>query len=660
MSIPRSVPGLLGKGTAAARRQQSRRCHPAIAPCASRVCLLAVVCVLLSSHPPADAADRGSAQDRRAVVFGPPKELAQLGVTKDCLSVNAKTVGVRSKTLTFTIKVSDCFIYAAPEGFEYLAVKDLHPLTKSGEPQLPVKTFIVELDKDAEVYGVEVVAGSFTKVQGEVRIVPSPQAFLPKQNWVIPDEAVYRLNTLFPGSLVRYDRGCDNERQHVFVRFFPLQYVPAKKEATIVTQATIRLYYGPGARQARLEGIPASGGSPGVNGRITTPSAKCVIICPSALQDQGQRLARFHTHEEGIRSVVVTTEAIRAAYTPVEDPPFEGWKNRELGGWKIAGDYDYALAKQIIAYLRDQAGHPRLEFVTILGDATLVPPSYYYYFALTQNESDYYHKWIPTDLFYASPDYDLVPNYHIGRLSVSKPAEASHVVEKLERWHGQAQAAWFKKVYLVNTWDLNRYDCFRKGFFNGFQVKRLAGVDDRVEKIYIEPAFTTADVGFVFIGLHGSGRHIRIGSSLLTVDDLMSYGAHDKVPMVFSISCDNGAFDLGLVKRSYTHSFGESLLLSKAGGIAYFGSSRAGTGVRTEYFYRGDIVTTHVKYTTALIFGYPLLAYRNGANTLGELNSKAVFAYMADNDITGDPINLLELFQHVLLGDPALKIPPWR
>jgi hypothetical protein len=102
------------------------------------------------------------------------------------------------------------------------------------------------------------------------------------------------------------------------------------------------------------------------------------------------------------------------------------------------------------------------------------------------------------------------------------------------------------------------------------------------------------------------------------------------------------------------------LLLSKAGGIAYFGSSRAGTGVRTEYFYRGDIVTTHVKYTTALIFGYPLLAYRNGANTLGELNSKAVFAYMADNDITGDPINLLELFQHVLLGDPALKIPPWR
>jgi len=266
---------------------------------------------------------------------------------------------------------------------------------------------------------------------------------------------------------------------------------------------------------------------------------------------------------------------------------------------------------------------------------------------------------IPTDLFYASPDYDLVPNYHIGRLSVSKPAEASHVVEKIERWYGQAQAAWFKRVYLVNTLDMKSYDCFKKGFFNGFQVKRLDSADDRVKKAYIEPAFTTAEAGFVFIKLHGSGNGIALEPSWLMVDDLMSYGAHDKVPMVLSVSCQAGAFDLGLVYGSPAHSFGESMLLSKAGGIAYFGSSRSGTGVHTEYYYKGDMITTHLKYSDALIF-YPLLAYRDGANTFGELISRAVFAYLADNDITGDPINLLELFQHVLLGVGALKIPRWR
>ena len=90
---------------------------------------------------------------------------------------------------------------------------------------------------------------------------------------------------------------------------------------------------------------------------------------------------------------------------------------------------------------------------------------------------------MPTDLFYASPDYDLVPNYHLGRLSVSDPAEALNVVEKVERWHVQAQTGWIKKVYLVNTWGMTRFDSLRKGFFDGFHYKRLAGIDAREEPL---------------------------------------------------------------------------------------------------------------------------------------------------------------------------------
>jgi Peptidase family C25/Propeptide_C25 len=608
-----------------------------------------------STNSTAASVSDGSA-GRRKVVLGPAEDLSALEVKKGCWKTKPETTGLRSKTLGFTVKASECFIYAAPEGFEYLAVKDLQPCTRQGEPQVPMKTFQVELAKDAAVYGAEVVAGSFAKVQGEVRIAPSPKAAEPNWGKLIPDKAVYGRSTLFPGSLVRYERGCDNERQHVFVRFFPLQYVPATKEATVVTKATIRLYYRTGGK-APLHAIPESVGSPGVTNRIVTPSAQCVIICPSALQDQGQRLADFHSRKEGIRSAVVTTEAIRLAYTPSEDPPFDGCKSRELGGWKMFGSYDYVLARQIIAYLRDQSCHPHLAYVTLLGDATLVPPSYYYYFA--QNKRDY-SRWIPTDLFYASPDYDLVPNYHLGRLSVSNPAESFNVVEKIERWHGQAQADWIKKVYLVNTWGMTRFDSLRKGFFDGFRFKRLAGVDARAEKVYAEPAFTTAEVGFMFIGLHGSGWEMALDSSLLTIDDLMSYDAHDRVPLVFAVSCDDGAFDLGLVNnRSLTHSFGECVLLSKAGGIAYFGSTRTGSGVHTEYFYRGQMVTTHLKYRPALMF-YPFLAYRDGATTLGELDSKGILGYIADNDVAGDPWNQMEILQHVLLGDAALKIPPCR
>jgi hypothetical protein len=108
------------------------------------------------------------------VVFGPPKELAQLGVTKDCCSVASETPKVRTTTLTFSVNPSGCFIYPAPEGFDYLAVEDLGPFTQRAEPQLPMKTFIVRLDRNAEVYGVEVVAGTYREVQQPVHIVPVP------------------------------------------------------------------------------------------------------------------------------------------------------------------------------------------------------------------------------------------------------------------------------------------------------------------------------------------------------------------------------------------------------------------------------------------------------------------------------------------------------
>jgi len=41
-------------------------------------------------------------------------------------------------------------------------------------------------------------------------------------------------------------------------------------------------------------------------------------------------------------------------------------------------------------------------------------------------------KWVPADFFYASPDYDLVPNYAIGRIPVNNLEEAEHVVQKIK------------------------------------------------------------------------------------------------------------------------------------------------------------------------------------------------------------------------------------
>lgn len=140
----------------------------------------------------------------------------------------------------------------------------------------------------------------------------------------------------------------------------------------------------------------------------------------------------------------MTAEAIGQAYTPAEDPPLEGYQNAQLEGWDKIRHYDYALAKKIVAYLQDEPAHPRLVYVTILGDGLPIPPSFYYYLLpdtvglFIRGDSEVHAEWVqwvPTDLFYASPDYDLVCNYRVGRLSVNDANEAAQVVDKVIRWY---------------------------------------------------------------------------------------------------------------------------------------------------------------------------------------------------------------------------------
>ena len=148
---PSRTVGVMVRGFSRNTRQHSATLRPKL----TGFLLIALFCFL---YPQALlAVDQNPSQDRRLVVFGPEKDLATLAVKKDCLSIDPKTVDVRTTTLTFSVNPSGCFIYPAPEGFDYLAVEHLEPFTQKDEPQLPMKTFLVRLDRNAEVYGVEVV-----------------------------------------------------------------------------------------------------------------------------------------------------------------------------------------------------------------------------------------------------------------------------------------------------------------------------------------------------------------------------------------------------------------------------------------------------------------------------------------------------------------------
>jgi len=612
------------------------------------------------------AAAPGVSPELRRIELGPPIDLSGLAVNKQTGSVPRGDVNVSTESLTFQMDTESCVIYATPQGYDYLAVGELLPEAEPGQPLLPAKTFKVELDREAEVQGLEVVAGTFREIQTELNLLPALQADGPKDEQVIADEKVYGSSTLFPGRLVSIDHGADNERQYVFVRLFPVQYEPAKKHVVLLTQATLRLYY-------RLN-EPANASEPGAGYKRSqsdrapgwTTDAQCVVLCPASLQPEAQRLSRFHAEQEGIPSAVVTTEWIGQAYAPLDDPPYEGYQGEQLSGRDRIRNYDYTLAKKIVAYLRDPAAHPRLAYVTILGDGLLVPPSFYFHFGLDDTlhqhwaaEDRIHGKWVPTDLFYGSPDYDLVPNLRVGRLSVHNAAEAVLVVDKVIRWHQAADWAWFRNVQIGGMLGFAAAQAERDGLFEGMKIKKCLRDDDRMARVFIEPALTTRDTGIFWCCVHGSVPCQSWLESPLSADDLLRYPPHTRVPIFLALTCDSGAFDVELLKwpgDPVTHSFGEGVLLSPAAGIAYFGSSRPARGGASICLRYGKKTIIRGRYLGRLLEGI-LESRSRGADTLGQLYMDALFAFVSNNDMGGNPRNVLTAFQFVLLGDPALKIP---
>ena len=359
---------------------------------------------------------------------------------------------IRTTTLTYGIDIADCTLSERTDGCDYLAINGLPCLTNPGQPQLPMKTLTARLPRNAEVLGIEVVSGSYHQVLNSVSLATSPQPRIWMRQEDIPEQlhkrwelasldlSTQQLDTYFPGDVATYDVGMDNDSAYIYVRFFPVQYIPQSNKAILITNAEINLYYRLPTSQAKALASTSS-----------VDSAECVIIYPSELRSAAELLKDFHIEHENVSTSILTTEDIDATYLPVADPPFTGYAGDHAGKDKIVG-YNYELARKIIYYLRDQRQHPNLKYVVLFGDGQLVPPSYYIneWAASEWYSWSSYEDWIPTDFLYTSPDYDFVPNYRVGRLPVSDADQAVSVVRKIERWYNNLSWDWFRRLFRKN------------------------------------------------------------------------------------------------------------------------------------------------------------------------------------------------------------------
>ncbi len=150
-----------------------------------------------------------------------------------------------SKSLN--INISDCSLRRVRD-FDSIKIKSTVPLGKPGEPELPAKIAVYTFPKDVRIRSVEVIGGTYAPILNKLRIAPAPQptrkGTIPQpKGGLIPDKAIYSSENYFPGKIFTYETGKDNQNTYLYLRFYPVQYIPKTGEAFLITDVSFNIYY---------------------------------------------------------------------------------------------------------------------------------------------------------------------------------------------------------------------------------------------------------------------------------------------------------------------------------------------------------------------------------------------------------------------------------
>lgn len=550
---------------------------------------------------------------------------------------------------SFNFQQSDCLINHQNKSHAVITIKECDIFNQPELPILPMKTIQITLPLNSIIKDVILTDTTYETLEPFIDIQTAPKYYL----WSVNETPFHTLtetlidenikqaqsNEQYPGITHTYITGKNKEYTKIIIHLFPIQYNLNTKEAVLTTQGTINVQY------ELKEDTESS--------TVTTEtSAENIIITPLILYSQAKELKQFH-ESQGTKTIVVNTTWINNNYDESEYPPVEGYKDYILTQ-KIR-KYDDKLARKIISFLQDQSSNSNLKFVTIFGNAKQVPPSYYF------GEASYP---VPTDFYYASPDLDLITNYHVGRLPVNSLFEAKKVVDKIKNWDPTSQqmdniaiagGIPFNTPFFIG--ELITTDAVNRGIYDGLNVDKFFKSDERFANTDVLSAMK-GEHGLVYIICHGNSRLIACEDGRIDETRLQLTTKTTNTPIFSCIACSSGSYDTRIIKQGMSldkTSFGEALLLSRGGGIAYIGGARTNDGYPIFTINKGRVEIYKETYMAGLLT-YVSEAYQNDYTYLGELTSFAIEKYLEKNSMD-DYWNQYHLYGFVLLGDPALQLP---
>lgn len=588
---------------------------------------------------------------------------------------------VPGEVRTYTLTIGDIQLQSSRDGFVNIVVETSSPenleyITIPGKPMIPFISyhFTVEGYVDKAVVSVKPLSIREVRVDSKILPAPQPLAYMPGYpNKIVyePDKEFYSRDAFFPGKLadVKVYHGLLG-KSIIVVHVYPVQYNPAEDRIIVVDNIVVNIYY---PRPKPME----------------FPEKSLLIITTPALVDLVNTTLGDFYRERGFNVTVVDTEYIDKYYAPVKNiteyPGFYNVVYKDPVYQLLVEHYNHVLARKIIRYLTETYGS--YSHVLLIGNAVDVPPSFYFQYSTSlYYYLDPYNAWIPTDLFYADLDRDLVPDLYVGRIPFSDEELVKYVIGKIIAWYNTTVATGntlfmsggypFGFAEMFGETALSTFTLFNLTWtFNTYLLTRTSGNYNADNVKFILQG--NAGALWYFILSHGSGNTFSdliatpegiFWETLATSSDLLAMDPNPAVPVVSSVACMNGAWDTELVPPWFpVPSIGQAILLSPAGGIAYIGSARVAWELLGPFVYHKG-VSYNLFYGATLLHGEVIAAYNSyrlmgKPTTLGEVVATGITWYLADtSDVaSSDPmfaeLIVSEIMMLSLLGSPALELP---
>jgi hypothetical protein len=570
---------------------------------------------------------------------------------------------IKTDQLSFEWSLDQLSWSVCPEGIQ-ATLDDLAPLYIPGKPVLPYKTFQYKLKPDERVVSIKTIHIDYIAlpdIKFPVYLAPEPQTIHQRKD-INPNKPLMQNDTIafFPEQNFELSHLSVNEKQVLNLFVFPMYIIRGKWY--LLTDLVIE--------------IAVSQKTDQHYGKIASTQSlqdAAIILCPDELFSAANALKKIQ-ESDGYHVTVFRLSEL-SSYKSMDLPSLSGVRGYadlpESERLRFR-NYNFNLASKIRSFLKQKKEAGQIDYLTILGDATYVPPSYYIY---SNDGFGDYDQWVPTDYFYMSPYADentYTFDINVGRIPVRNLQEAQDTVAKIAKYRSNLDLSWFKNAALMggDTFngdyfaELAMTKAINQDYLKGLNIQKYWKTEGKFETNSVLDGFRQAEKGFIWAFGHGSGDGLALEPGFLSSKQLMDLPENKHLPIVISEACGNGAWDSRLAnadfgtnsEHPYPTSFSEAVVLSKGAGIAYVGGARINYAGWNLSYDNGVPNLKRVYYMDAII-EYFFKQYTEEGGSLGDIVRRSMKEYMEEEWYWINAPQIKTFFGFTLQGDPTIRLP---